>query len=240
MKRADIALSVFDGPATLAQSGAEQWVDQVRRAGNDRLSVALPGGRIYRLFFEAVVREAGRYAGVLDHVHFFWGDERCVPPDDEDSNFRLADDLLLQPLGISESQVHRIHGEDSPEAAASAAEAELRSVVANNANGVPVLDYVFLGMGEDGHVASLFPGEVGSAAHSPAVYRAVQGPKPPPKRITLGYGAIGAATNVWVLVSGPDKEGALRQSIIPGGGTPLARVISNRKETTILTDILLD
>jgi len=95
---------------------------------------------------------------------------------------------------------------------------------------------VFLGMGEEGHVASLFPGEPEEIAASPAVYRPVTVPKPPPRRITLGYPAIRAARQVWVLAAGPGKAPALRQSLDPAGNTPLARVLKERRHTCILTD----
>ena len=99
---------------------------------------------------------------------------------------------------------------------------------------MPVLDLVLLGMGEDGHVASLFPGEPETVMASKEVYRAVtNSPKPPPNRVTLGYPAIAAAQHVWVLVSGAGKERALRESLEPSGRTPLARVLRLRRQTTL-------
>ena len=98
-----------------------------------------------------------------------------------------------------------------------------------------MIDLVFLGMGEDSHVASLFPGDT-EAVQSRAVYRAVIGPKPPPRRITLGYPALAAAREVWVLASGAGKAGALRDSLAKDGDTPLARVLQSRDKTEILTD----
>ncbi|MGO9201590.1 MAG: 6-phosphogluconolactonase [Limisphaerales bacterium] len=97
-------------------------------------------------------------------------------------------------------------------------------------------DLLFLGMGEEGHVASLFPGEPEETAASQAVYRPVTVPKPPPRRITLGYPAICAARQVRVLAAGPGKASALRQSLDPAGNTPLARVLKQRPHTRILTD----
>jgi 6-phosphogluconolactonase len=93
-------------------------------------------------------------------------------------------------------------------------------------------------MGEDGHVASLFPGENPSPLGAEAVYRAVSAPKPPPVRITLDYAAIQAARQVWVLVSGPGKEEALMESLALRN-TPLARVMSQRGETLIFTDLVI-
>jgi 6-phosphogluconolactonase len=145
----------------------------------------------------------------------------------------MADELLFQPLGIAAGKIHRIRGELPPAAAAELAVKELSSVAAQ-------LDLIFLGMGEDGHVASLFPGEAEAARANPAVFRAVtNSPKPPPNRVTLGYGAIAAARQVWVLASGAGKEGALRESLSPTGETPLARVLRGCSSTRLFTDIRL-
>jgi 6-phosphogluconolactonase len=107
-------------------------------------------------------------------------------------------------------------------------------------NGQPVLDLVLLGLGEDGHTASLFPGESDEVASSPAVYRAIfNSPKPPPERVTLGYGAIAAAQQVWMLASGgAAKEKAFRESLIADGRTPFGRVLRDRNETRIFSDIV--
>ena len=101
-----------------------------------------------------------------------------------------------------------------------------------------MIDLVFLGMGEDAHVASLFPSDT-EAIKSQAVYRAVTGPKPPPRRVTLGYAALSAAREVWVLASGRGKAEALRASLSKSGDTPLARVLQSRENTEILTDFKL-
>src|SRR5204862_3313793 len=137
-------------------------------------------------------------------------------PMDPESNFKSADELFFSPLKIPRIQIHRIHGEDPPEAAAKAAEVEIRGTVPLNAAGQPVLDFIFLGLGEDGHVASLFPDEPETWVSDKAVYRAINNsPKPPPNRITLGYQAIGSAQQVWMLASGAGKEAALRESRSP-------------------------
>jgi len=119
------------------------------------------------------------------------------------------------------------------------AESEICRVAEMDASGQPVLDLVFLGMGEDGHVASLFPGDQ-EAIESQAVYRAVTGPKPPPRRITLGYRTLAAAREVWVLASGEGKKEALKNSLADDGDTPLARVLQSRKNTEIFTDFILE
>jgi 6-phosphogluconolactonase len=100
-----------------------------------------------------------------------------------------------------------------------------------------LFDLIFLGMGEDGHVASLFPGEPETVMNLAQVYRPVVAAKPPPNRITLGYGVIAAAQQVWVLASGKGKEAALRDSLTQGNATPLGRVIRMRTHTKVFSDI---
>lgn len=224
----------------LVQAVTNMWLDQIARSnGAGALHcVALSGGRISQRFFSAIVEQSAAAAVSLEAIHFFWADERCVPPDDAESNFRMARELLFGPLKIRDSRVHRIHGEKLPEAAAADAASELCGLAPRNPDGQPVLDLIFLGIGEDGHVASLFPGEAESVVADKTVYRAVKNsPKPPPNRVTLGYPAITAAKQVWVLASGAGKEAALRESLSPGGKTPLARVLRMREHTRIFSDV---
>jgi len=226
----------------LARTVAGAWLAEIEaahRAGK-RHCVALSGGRVAQKLFAAVAERAKARAVAFERAHFFWADERCVPPRDPESNFRLANELLFAPLKISEAQIHRIRGELPPAAAAAQAASEISRIAPRNQNGQPVLDLIFLGMGEDGHVASLFPGEPEAVISGMAIYRAVKNsPKPPPDRITLGYAAIAAARRVWVLVSGAGKETALRKSLYANGRTPLGRVAQFRTQTRIFSDLWL-
>jgi 6-phosphogluconolactonase len=229
----------------LAQAVAGAWLDEIEaanRAGKTHC-VALSGGRIARKFFASVVEQAtarkigdGDTPSFPENVHFFWADERCVPPDDPESNFHLAKELLFGPLKIGDAQIHRIRGEDSPEAAAKAASAEIVQIAPLNEASQPVFDIIFLGMGEDGHVASLFLGEPDVLILDKVIYRAVKNsPKPPPNRVTLGYTTITLAKQVWVLVSGAGKETVLCESLSSQGRTPLARVTQFRTRTKIFS-----
>ena len=233
-------LMSFKKPRALAETAAVAWLEEVQkseRAGKPHC-VALSGGRITQEFFSAVVEIAGLRAASFRGVHFFWADERCVPPSDPQSNYRLACELLFKPLNISEGQIHRIRGEDAPDTAAISAAEELCRWAASNQNSQPVLDLIFLGLGEDGHVASLFPGEPATSSSSPPAFRAVaNSPKPPTNRVTLDYPAIAAARKVWMLASGSGKEVALNESLSAVGTTPFARVLHNRSDTRIFTDI---
>lgn len=234
-----VELLRFDGPTALAEAAAVRWLDLLAGRAEEVSPhcVAVSGGRIARGFFRAVAEQARARGRRLEEAHFFWADERCVPPDHPESNFGLARDVLLSPLGIAVSRVHRILGEAEPDFAASQAEADLRRLARINDDGVPVLDLILLGMGEDGHVASLFPGGPEVPEKSSAIYQCVRAPKAPPLRITLSYAAIAAAREVWVLASGRAKEQALAESLALDGRTPLARVLRGRRGTVLLTDV---
>lgn len=238
-------LRKFFRPEELAKQAAADWLTQLleRSTKVDRVpyTVALSGGRITKTFFEEIVRQIPKNTSGVRRlfaggVHFFWADERCVPPDDAESNYLLARQLLFEPLEVPESHIHRLRGE-GPELQALKEALDTICRVAPMFNGQPVLDMIFLGMGEDGHTASLFPGEPDDVMNDPAVYRAVTAAKPPPRRITLGYAAIAAAREVWVLISGDGKEDALRKTLSSAPPTPLGRVIRLRENTTIYTDV---
>jgi len=140
---------------------------------------------------------------------------------------------------VPPERIHRVRGEDPPEKAAASATEELKRIAPRGEQGQPVLDLVFLGIGEEGHTASLFPGEPANVNDSGQVYRVVTAaPKPPPRRITLGYATLAAARQVWLLASGEGKEKVLRESLAPEGQTPCARVLRLRSQTRVLTDLL--
>src|ERR1700683_3265566 len=209
-----ISFANADEPAARA---AGAWLDEIAAVNHAAKPhcVALSGGRIALKFFTSVVAQTKARELSLGLVHFFWADERCVPPDDAESNFRAAHELLFAPLRINDAQIHRIHGEDSPEIAAQKATMDICHVAPKNSGGQPVLDLIFLGMGEDGHVASLFPNKAEGTISTEIFCAVTNSPKPPPNRVTLSYATITAAKNVWVLASGAGKETALRESLSP-------------------------
>src|ERR1700677_3096984 len=117
----------FPGPDELAAAAAGAWLDEIESANREGKPhfVALSGGRITQKFFISTAEKTMGRGVSFANIHFFWADERCVPPDDPDSNFKLADDLLFAPLKISEKQIHRLRGELPPEAAAAQANSEI-------------------------------------------------------------------------------------------------------------------
>jgi 6-phosphogluconolactonase len=154
-------------------------------------------------------------------VHLWFGDERCVAPDDEEANFAMASRALQAPGAAW----HRIRGELGPDAAAEAYAAELEGVT---------LDLVLLGMGEDGHTASLFPGN--EAVDSEAVVVGVRGaPKPPPERVSLGLDALSAAGRIVLLVAGAGKAEALAR-VLDGPDPDVPASLLDRSRLTVIAD----
>ncbi|KAB2654248.1 MAG: 6-phosphogluconolactonase [Verrucomicrobia bacterium] len=232
------SLLQFDDDEALSTHVAARWIDWIDASARSGIAhrVALPGGRITRKVLAATAAGSTRRGVSLAGVDIFWGDERCVAPDDPESNFRLAREALFEPASVPPARVYRIRGEIDPPEAAREAEAKLRAVAGAKPEEQPVLDLVFLGLGEDGHVASLFPGAPAEITESRLAYVPVVGPKPPPRRVSLTYAAIAAAREVWVLASGAGKQEALRLSL-GAGSTPLARVIAGHPRTLVFTDI---
>lgn len=149
------------------------------------------------------------------NVHLYWGDERMVPPDDSQSNFGNTWRRLIEPLGLPREQVHRIHGEDDPEKEAVRYGHLLREMLPVE-NGVPVFDWVWLGLGDDGHTASIFPDQLDlwttGELYAPATH-----PVTGQKRVTITGRMINAARRVTMLVSGKSKSPAVNAIVMKEG-----------------------
>jgi 6-phosphogluconolactonase len=231
------SIRTFTDDVTLARAVAEDWLELLH-AHPGRHLAALSGGRIAGTFFSAVAALPRRYASVLGNIDFFWADERCVPPDDTDSNFRVAEENLFRPLRIAPEKIHRIKGELTPELAVAEANAEILRIAPKNAGGIPVLDLIFLGIGPDGHIASLMPNARPAVLQSSEPYVHVDNsPKPPPNRISMTYPVLVAAKEVWTLVTGDGKTEAFRESLQGERKTPFARVLESREDTRIYSAI---
>jgi 6-phosphogluconolactonase len=208
-------IQTFPTPEALADAVARHIVQRARRAisSSGRFTLALSGGSTPRAAYTCLAK--GALASRIDweRVHILWGDERCVPPDDPRSNFRMAREALLDRVPIPPRQIHRIRGEDFPEEAAEAYERELRELRRHGP-----LDLVLLGLGEDGHTASLFPGQ--SVMHEKGRWvLATPAPDKTMWRVTLTPEVLNMARNVTFVVSGASK--ALRlQQVLEGPFTP--------------------
>jgi 6-phosphogluconolactonase len=232
-------LKTFLDASELAGTAARDWLALLSKSSAQHLA-AVSGGRIAKTFFCAVTELAGTSRVPPKSVDFFWADERCVPPGDPDSNYLLAKENLFDPLKIGPDQIHRLKGELPPDAAAAEANATIQRIAPKNSAGVPILDLIFLGLGEDGHIASLMPNAPPTVVNSQSPYLRIENsPKPPPNRLSMSYAAIAAAKNVWMLASGAGKEEALRQSLRPDATTPFGRLLQMRSQTIIYSDIAL-
>jgi 6-phosphogluconolactonase len=200
--RADLA--VLPSAAALADVAAERFVAAARDAIDSRgqFLVALSGGSTPRGTYLRLGTEALVSQVMWSRVQVLWTDERCVPPHHADSNYRMARETLLDRVPVPAANVHRIHGEDDPLIAADVYETTLRALAR--------IDLVLLGLGEDGHTASLFPGS--AAVHEPTRWvMAARVGATSMWRITLTPAVINAAVEVLFLVSGAAKAGILRR-----------------------------
>lgn len=198
---------VFDDAGAAAKSCAHRIADLIKQivASKSRATLAVSGGSTPALMFEQLATEDVPWT----NLHVFQVDERLVPPTDEQSNYRLLREKLVEPAGIPSGNVHRICGElPNPDAAARYTD-ELRTFFALGPRDLPIFDIIHRGMGEDGHTASLFPGDP-AVTNMKDLVAAVHSPKPPAARITLLPGVLVRAGHTLMLVAGKDKADALR------------------------------
>ncbi len=182
---------------------------------NGRFLIALSGGTTPETLYRALTSPAFADRFDWSRTIFFFSDERCVPPDDPRSNYALAKKILFTPLNIMPSQVYRMAGESSdPQAAAFEYEQQLRLATKTSLSAQPSLDLVLLGLGEDGHTASLFPG-ASILRDRQRVIAATQSPKDPPNRMTMTLAAINRASVILFLVTGAGKAGVVRAILDP-------------------------
>jgi 6-phosphogluconolactonase len=212
----------------LAKEFLSRSVDAIAR--RDRFIVALPGGSVAQTFFPTLAVLSVDWT----RTDVFWIDERAVPPDHPDSNYGLAEKLLLQRAGVPSTRVHRMHGEsiDLDEAARRASD-ELTLV----AGRPPRIDVALVGVGEDGHVASLFADDIGDAAAPLPVIAIYDSPKPPPRRLTMTMGAITSAGLVIVAGFGPAKAHVIHEAMHDKtSSTPVGRLLRRAPASIVLVD----
>ncbi len=215
-------LCVLATPDAVALAAKDLVVSIISNTESNRpVHLVLAGGstpaRLYRLLVAADMPS-------WNHVHFWFGDERTVPPDHDESNFKMAHTTLLSGLDVPSSNIHRMRGEDPPEAAAAAYQAEIEQHVPLDPNGMPRFDLVLLGLGDDGHTASLFPGTE-ALAESERIVVSNEVPQQDTVRITLTDPAINAASNILFLVTGSGKAAALASVFEGGDSAPPASLI---------------
>lgn len=203
-------VEVFDDAAAMLDAAADAVtaIATASIAARGRVTIALAGGSTPRGLYQ---RLAGGWRDRLDwtRVHIFWGDERCVPPTHADSNYRMAREALLDHVPIPAAQMHRMAGEAEPEAAALDYAGVLAATIDGGSGERPVVfDLVLLGLGADGHTASLFPNRA-AARETRRLVVAEHVDAARGWRVTLTPPVLNAARHVLVLVAGADKAEAL-------------------------------
>jgi 6-phosphogluconolactonase len=226
---------VFTTPEALAEAAAAHFdnVCHCRISETGRCAVVLAGGSSPKAMHAVL---ASRYQEELEwsKVFVFIGDERFVPPDHPESNYLMLTDTLLSHVPIPEENIFPYLTEGAtPEEAAALYARELETFF----KGPPTFDLVFLGIGEDGHTASLFPGFPQVAAPSGAWVEPVFGaPKPPPTRLTLSLGALRRARETVVLASGASKAEAVRRILKAGEPLPAGLIAPHEGALSWLLD----
>lgn len=214
-------LQVFESETALFEGAAEKFVAVANAAvaARGRFTVALSGGSTPRGLYDRLTSDAFRNQVEWAKVEWFFGDERPVGPEDPESNYRLANESLFTKLGVTDDKVHRIQGEsERPEAAAAEYQKELARVFGGGDANPPSFDLVLLGMGSDGHTASLFP--FTSALNVRKRWVAANDvPQLSTRRYTLTAVVINAATCVLFMVTGVGKAKVLRE-VLNGRAEP--------------------
>lgn len=207
------AIKTFPDIAAVAQAFAVDFVALLNRLSQSQksISVSLSGGSTPKLLFSVLAND---FCSAVDweNVHFFWGDERCVAPTDPESNFGEADKRFLSKINIPAENIHRIHGENEPSAESLRYSQEIVKSVELNKNGTPRFDIMLLGMGDDGHTASIFPDAMAFLA-SENICEVATHPQSGQKRITITGQVINASANVFFLVTGAGKSDVLAEII---------------------------
>lgn len=219
-------IRIVDTPADLFQAAAAQFVALANQAiaARGKFSVALSGGSTPKAMFALLA--SGSIPNIpWDKIFFFWSDERHVPPDDPESNFRMANEAMLSRVPVPPANIFRVHAEEKDaDAAAREYEQTIRKFFALRPGEFPRFDLTLLGLGPDGHTASLFPGSTGLKEHSRLVI-ANWVEKFKTDRITFTYPVLNHSACVMFLVSGVDKAPILHEVLEnPASGLPAQQV----------------
>jgi 6-phosphogluconolactonase len=197
-------IKIFASHEELAMEFADEFIRMINLSIIEKriFTVALSGGNTPKLLF-SILGEMYSDSVSWDYVHFFWGDERCVPPGDPESNFGMTKKLLFDKISVPSKNIHRIFGEQEPSGEAVRYSDEIAAFTRNR-NGLPVFNLILLGLGEDGHTASLFTGSEELFKSEKVCVTSVH-PVSLQRRITLTGSVINNSENIFFLVNGSHK-----------------------------------
>lgn len=239
----DKHIRVFSTLDELYQAAADQYAKVIKQAVHSRgeAYVALSGGGTPQRLYQLLAQPPYQTSIPWDVIHFYWGDERCVPPEHPESNFGLVKKTLLDHVSVRQYNIHRICGELTPD---NAAEDYLRKLAKNGTADQlwPQMDYTLMGMGTDGHTASLFPGKENPEEEiSLVIVTSADYLDRPAERVTLTPRVFNTSRNVIFLVTGADKATTL-SAVLNGSydpvNLPAQRILPTRGTLTWLVDSL--
>lgn len=201
-------LKIYNDAASVTEAFAKHLAQWINESKSPFFHVALSGGSTPKLLFRHL---AENYQNNIDwkKVHFWWGDERMVPADDDESNYKMTNELLLSKIDIPAVNIHRIHGESDPLTESGRYSDEIESNVPEKETW-PVFDLIILGMGNDGHTASIFPNQM-ELLHSLDVCEVATHPVSGQKRISLTGKVLNNAERTVFLVTGENKADRLQE-----------------------------
>ncbi len=236
MKHKDKEILIFDNIEKIIDHAVEKWTEVAEQSVKEKgiFTAALSGGRTPVMLHKALSEKKGL---PWDRTHIFIVDERFVPFDHEDSNFLMIQNTLLKHVRIPSENIHPVQTENStPVLSAEKYEKEMLSFFNISENEFPRFDLIFLGIGEDGHTASLFPGTpaLNETIHLAAAV--TQSVKPGKERVTLTFPAINNAGNIILMATGVDKASAIREVIEEDSSMPAAMVRPERGKLFFLLD----
>lgn len=212
-----VTYKIWPSPAEVAGVAAEMFASVVATAATARglARVAISGGSTPKAMFALLADQTKPYFAHVpwNKVQLFWVDERCVPPDDKDSNYRMTKEAMLAHVPLSESQVFRMEGELDPEVAASRYEAAIRTAFRLEGAETPTFDLVLLGMGDDGHTASLFP-HTEALNEMARIVVANHVPQKDTWRISLTWPVINRGREIAFLIEGGAKAQVLHDVLL--------------------------
>jgi 6-phosphogluconolactonase len=215
MTGAEPTVVVHPSKQSLSDAAAARLVAALAhaQATRDVAQVALTGGSMGSAIFASVLATPGRSAVDWSQVYVWWGDERYLPAGDSDRNDTQNDEAGLSQLGLDQGKVFRVEGPDASASAEASADAYGRTI---REFGHGEFDVVLLGVGPDGHVASLFPHHPAQRIENAVAVAVHESPKPPPDRVSLTFECLNRTREVWFLVAGSDKADAVAAALAPG------------------------
>lgn len=229
----DLKIRIFDSGDAVAESIAQQWLDMSKSA--TIVNISLSGGSTPKHIFGFIAHSDFASQIIWQHLHFWWGDERCIPANDAQSNYGEAMRLLFSQVEIPAENIHPIHGELSPEKACIEFKGDMAACLpmrTENGRTRPIYDWVILGVGEDGHTASLFPEKTDYEVFQNAVL--AYHPETQQARVSLSAPAICSAKRVTYLALGESKKhivAAILNNALSAEGLPAAKIKSTQGPT---------